>query len=178
MRIHIKCKIAIDAMIDIAAHTERGYVISLPVISKRLNISHSYLELIFSKLKTAGLIYSQRGPGGGYSLAKAPGDISVKDIVDATIDAQSLASGLSAELWINLEKHMQNQMLQITLSRILADTPVAIDPTLECLGTKLLRAQVHSKRLTKKTTKTTATKMGKALGPNSVFSLGKFILQK
>jgi Rrf2 family iron-sulfur cluster assembly transcriptional regulator len=178
MRIPTKCKIAVDAMIDIAAHTEKGYAISLPVICKRLNISHSYLELIFSKLKTAGLIYSHRGPGGGYSLARKPDDISVKDIVDATIDTQYLVSGLSAQLWTNLEKHMQNQMLQITLSHILANTPITIDPNLERLGAKLVKAQERSKCLAERPSKIPDSKKEKILGPNSVFTFGKFILQK
>jgi Rrf2 family iron-sulfur cluster assembly transcriptional regulator len=173
MRITAKCKIAVDAMIEIAAHTEKGYAISLPVVSKRLSVSHSYLELIFSKLKAAGLIYSHRGPGGGYSLAKKMGDISVKDIVDTTTDPQVLVNGLSAQLWTNLEAHMQNQMSQITLHHILADTPIKIDPTLEALGAKLARPQEC-----KKSVKIPTRKERQTLGPNSVFSFGKFILQK
>ena len=89
MRITTKCRIATDALLDIAAHTEKGYAISLPIVSKRLAVSHSYLELIFSSLKAAGLIHSHRGPGGGYSLAKKPETISIKDIVDATGDVNS-----------------------------------------------------------------------------------------
>ena len=177
MRITAKCKIAVDAMLDIAGHTERGYAISLPVVSKRLGVSHSYLELIFSKLKAAGLIYSHRGPGGGYSLAKKLGDISVKDIVDATIDPQALVHGLSAQLWVNLEAQMQNQMSQITLHHILANTPIKIDPTLETLGAKLARAQEH-KQPVKMPAKIPSRKEPQVLGPNSVFSFGKFILQK
>ena len=177
MRITAKSRIAVDAMIDIAAHTEKGYAISLPVVSKRLSVSHSYLELIFSKLKAAGLIYSHRGPGGGYSLAKKIEDISVKDIVDATGESPSLESGPSAQLWVNLDAQMQNHMSQITLHQILANTPTTIDPTLETLGAKLARVR-ERKQAGKTPTKTPATKDWQALGPNSVFSFGKFILQK
>ena len=177
MRITAKCQIAVDAMLDIAAHTEKGYAISLPVVSKRLSVSHSYLELIFSKLKAAGLIYSHRGPGGGYSLAKEPGAISVKDIVDAMIEPPALVNGLSAQLWGNLEAHMQNQMSQITLHQILSNMPINIDPTLESLGAKLARAQEH-KQSVRMPAKTPTRKDRQSLGPNSVFSFGKFILQK
>ncbi len=177
MRISAKCKIAVDAMIDIAAHTDKGYAISLPVVSKRLSVSHSYLELIFSKLKAAGLIYSHRGPGGGYSLAKEPGAISVKDIVAATGEPPSLEGGPSAQLWVNLEAHMQNQMSQITLHQILANATIKIDPTLETLGAKLARVQ-EPKQSDKMPAKIPTRKERQALGPNSVFSFGKFILQK
>jgi Rrf2 family iron-sulfur cluster assembly transcriptional regulator len=176
MRITAKSRIAVDAILDIAAHTEKGYAISLPVVSKRLSVSHSYLELIFSKLKAAGLIHSHRGPGGGYSLAKRIESISVKDIVDATIDPPVLVSGLSAQLWGNLEAHMQNQMSQITLHQILANTPIKIDPTLESLGAKLVKPQ-ERKQSDKMPAKIPIRKERQALGPNSVFSFGKFILQ-
>ena len=177
MRITAKSRIAVDAMLDIAAHTEKGYAISLPVVSNRLSISHSYLELIFSKLKAAGLIHSHRGPGGGYSLAKKMEDISVKDIVDATIDPQPPVNALSAQLWVNLEAHMQSQMSQITLHQILANMPITIDPTLESLGAKLVRAQ-EPKQSVKMHAKIPTRKERRALGPNSVFSFGKFILQE
>lgn len=178
MRISAKYKIAVDAMLDIAAHTEKGFTISLPLVSKRLGISHSYLEQIFSKLKTAGLIDSHRGPGGGYSLAKKPEDISVKDIVAAAIDPQSLANNPSTQLWLNLEVHMQNQMSQISLSHILANTPIKIDPALESLGAKLARAQERKKHSHKVAMKNPDSKAQCTLGPNSVFSFGKFIFQK
>lgn len=176
MRIPAKCKTAVDAMIDIAAHTQKGYAISLPVICRRLNVSHSYLEIIFSKLKTAGLIYSHRGPGGGYSLARKPDDISVRDIVNATIDAQSLVNGLSAQLWTNLEAHMQNQMAQITLHHILVEVPIKIDPTLESLEAKLAKVQERNQS-DNVPAKTQDREKRQALGPNSIFSFGKFILQ-
>lgn len=176
MRITTKCKIAVDALLEITAHTEKGYAISLPIVSKRLAVSHSYLELIFSSLKAAGLVRSHRGPGGGYSLAKKPETISVKDIVDATGDPQSLEGGPSAQLWVNLDVHMQNHMAQITLSHLLAKTAVHIEPSLARLHLKL-----------EKTSKTKASKASvekrpnqtkKPTGPNSVFSFGKYLLHK
>lgn len=176
MRITRTCKIAVDAMLNIAGHTAMGYAISLPIVSKRLGVSHSYLEIVFSKLKAAGLIYSHRGPGGGYSLANKIENISIKDIVDAMVDPPALANGLSARLWVNLEMHMQSQMSQITLDQILASTPIKIDPSLEILGSKLTRPQGH-KHSIRKPTKTPNRKERRALGPNSVFSFGKFILQ-
>lgn len=176
MRITTKCKIAVDALLEIAAHTEKGYAISLPIVSKRLAVSHSYLELIFSSLKAAGLIHSHRGPGGGYSLAKEPGAISVKDIVDAAGDSQSLEGGPSTQLWVNLDAHMQNQMAQITLSQLLDQTAIQIDPSLERLGLNLEKAQ--KTKAPKATTETKPTKVRNSLGPNSVFSFGKYLLHK
>lgn len=173
MRITTKSKIALNAMLDIAAHTAKGYAISLPIVSKRLGISHSYLELIFSSLKAAGLIHSHRGPGGGYSLAKNPEAISVKDIVDATSNARPLVGDLSGQLWANLDAHMQSQMSQILLGQILAGTTICIEP--EQLHLRLGKTQAP------RTTKVPALalpKVHQALGPNSVFGFGQYLLRK
>jgi len=176
MRITTKCKIATDALLEIAAHTEKGYAISLPIVSKRLAVSCSYLELIFSSLKAAGLIHSHRGPGGGYSLAKKPEAISVKDIVDATGDPQSLEGGPSAQLWVNLDVHMQNQMVQITLSHLLAKTTVHIEPTL--IRLHLTLEKTPKSKMAKASVEKQSNKIRKPTGPNSVFSFGKYLLHK
>ncbi len=176
MRITTKCKIAVDALLDIAAHTEKGYAISLPIVSKRLAVSHSYLELIFSSLKAAGLIHSHRGPGGGYSLAKELGAISVKDIVAATGESQPLEGGPSAQLWVNLDAHMQNHMAQITLSHLLAKTSVHIEPCLARLHLKL--EKIRKSKATKASVEMRTNKAQKPTGPNSVFSFGKYLLHK
>jgi Rrf2 family iron-sulfur cluster assembly transcriptional regulator len=176
MRITTKCKIATDALLEIAAHTEKGYAISLPIVSKRLAVSHSYLELIFSSLKAAGLIHSHRGPGGGYSLAKEPGAISVKDIVDATGEPPSLEGGPSAQLWVNLDAHMQNQMAQITLSHLLAKTTIQIEPSLARLHLKL--EKTPKSKVAKASVERQPNKAQKLIGPNSVFSFGKYLLHK
>lgn len=176
MRITTKCKIAVDALLEITAHTEKGYAISLPIVSKRLAVSHSYLELIFSSLKAAGLIRSHRGPGGGYSLAKKPETISIKDIVNVTGDPQSLEGGPSAQLWVNLDSHMQKQMAQITLSHLLAKTAVQIDPGLAHLALKL--EKTPKSKMAKASEEKRPNQTKKPTGPNSVFSFGKYLLHK
>ena len=176
MRITTKCKIATDALLEIAAHTLQRYAISLPIVSKRLTVSHSYLELIFASLKAAGLIHSHKGPGGGYSLAKEPGAISVKDIVDATGDPQSLEGGPSAQLWVNLDAHMQNQMAQITLSHLLAKTAIQIEPSLAHLHLRL--EKTPKSKVAKASVEKQPNKARKPTGPNSVFSFGKYLLHK
>lgn len=176
MRITTKCKIATDALLEIAAHTEKGYAISLPIVSMRLAVSHSYLELIFASLRAAGLIHSHKGPGGGYSLAKEPGAISIKDIVDATGEPPSLEGGPSAQLWVNLDVHMQNQMAQITLSRLLAKTAIQIEPSLARLALKL--EKISKSKAAKASAKRQSNKAQKPTGPNSVFSFGKYLLHK
>lgn len=80
MRLTTKGRFAVTAMIDVALHGRKGPV-NLASISQRQRISLSYLELLFAKLRRCKLVESTRGPGGGYSLARKPQDITVADIV-------------------------------------------------------------------------------------------------
>jgi len=55
----------------------------LSSISMRENISLHYLEQLFMKLRRSNLVKSIRGPGGGYVLAKSPGEISIGDVLQS-----------------------------------------------------------------------------------------------
>jgi Rrf2 family iron-sulfur cluster assembly transcriptional regulator len=94
MKLTTRGRYAVTAMLDLAIHHEQG---SVPVadVSARQGISLSYLEQLFSRLRKGGLVVSARGPGGGYSLSRAPGQISIAQIIDTieeNIDA-TLCSG-------------------------------------------------------------------------------------
>ena len=80
MKLTTKGRFAVTAMIDVALFNHEGPV-TLAEVSARQKISLSYLEQLFGKLRRHGLVDSVRGPGGGYNLAKAPGTISVSDII-------------------------------------------------------------------------------------------------
>jgi Rrf2 family iron-sulfur cluster assembly transcriptional regulator len=71
MRLTTKGRFAVTAMIDLALRQNTGPV-TLAAISQRQQISLSYLEQLFGKLRRHELVESTRGPGGGYS-ARAQG---------------------------------------------------------------------------------------------------------
>ena len=73
MKLTSKGRYAVMAMADLAANQNLKPV-SLNDISLRQNISLSYLEQLFSKLKNENLVKSVRGPTGGYILEKNPKD--------------------------------------------------------------------------------------------------------
>ncbi|AFK62431.1 MAG: Fe-S cluster assembly transcription factor [Advenella sp.] len=94
MRLTTKGRFAVTAMIDLALR-QNGGPITLAAISQRQNISLSYLEQLFGKLRRHELVDSVRGPGGGYTLAKFAREITIADIifaVDEPIDATSCGS--------------------------------------------------------------------------------------
>lgn len=80
MRLTTKGRFAVTAMIDIGLRNHSGPV-TLAKISERQNISLSYLEQLFGRLRRHELVGSVRGPGGGYTLARAARKITVADIV-------------------------------------------------------------------------------------------------
>jgi Rrf2 family iron-sulfur cluster assembly transcriptional regulator len=86
MRLSTKGRYAVMAMTDLALNAQKGgeasgRPISLSEISERQQISLSYLEQLFARLRKAGLVKSARGPGGGYVLARAADALFVSEIV-------------------------------------------------------------------------------------------------
>ncbi|MEM7720469.1 MAG: Rrf2 family transcriptional regulator [Pseudomonadota bacterium] len=135
MKLSTKGRYAMVALADLALTSEDN-LLSLGEISKRQDISLSYLEQLFVKLRRAGLVESVRGPGGGYRLAKSPSDIRVADIlqaVDETVSALHTGAGASGavsgsraqsmtnRLWEGLSAHVYVFLHQTRLSDVVAN---------------------------------------------------------
>jgi len=131
MRLTTKGRYAVTAMIDLALHEAKG-PISLADISKRQEISLSYLEQLFAKLRRAELVGSVRGPGGGYRLGKEAEDISIAEVVDAvneSIDVtrcegrgncQKGTVCLTHHLWCDLSDQIHSFLNKITLGELVS----------------------------------------------------------
>ena len=85
MKLSTKGRYAVMAMVDLAKASggHGGGPIVLADIAERQEISLSYLEQLFSKLRKAGVVLSTRGPGGGYRLARPAGELRIADIMAA-----------------------------------------------------------------------------------------------
>ncbi len=120
------------AMADLAMSAKETLV-TLGEISERQNISMSYLEQLFVKLRRSKLVISVRGPGGGYKLAKPSNEIRVVDIltaVEESVNAMSQGAGASGglsgsraqsmtnRLWEGLSAHVYVYLHQTRLSDI------------------------------------------------------------
>jgi Rrf2 family iron-sulfur cluster assembly transcriptional regulator len=80
MRLSTKGRYAVMAMADLARNgADRA--VSLAEIATRQEISLSYLEQLFARLRKNGLVKSVRGPGGGYRLAREACETVVAEIV-------------------------------------------------------------------------------------------------
>src|SRR6185437_16016816 len=87
MRLSTKGRYAVMAMADLAGHAAEAEVQARPValadIAERQDISLSYLEQLFAKLRRGGLVTSVRGPGGGYRLSRPSSELRIADIIVA-----------------------------------------------------------------------------------------------
>jgi Rrf2 family iron-sulfur cluster assembly transcriptional regulator len=129
MRLTTKGRFAVTAMIDLALRQHEGPV-TLAGIAERENISLSYLEQLFGKLRRQQLVASVRGPGGGYCLAKPMGAISVADIiraVDEPLDATNCGGKrncheenlcMTHQLWTNLNARMFEYLSSVNLAEL------------------------------------------------------------
>ncbi|MGR4865035.1 Rrf2 family transcriptional regulator [Caulobacter sp. LARHSG274] len=83
MRLSTKGRYAVMAMTDLARRQDEaeGRAVALAEIAARQQISLSYLEQLFARLRRKGLVVSTRGPGGGYRLALSPAQTRISDIV-------------------------------------------------------------------------------------------------
>ncbi len=83
MRLSTKGRYAVMAMADLAANDGGSKPVSLAEIARRQEISLSYLEQLFAKLRRGELVKSVRGPGGGYRLARPASELRISDIIIA-----------------------------------------------------------------------------------------------
>ena len=125
-----KGRYAVTAMLDLAMHCDKGSV-NLADIARRQDISLTYLEQLFSKLKKNGLVDSARGPGGGYRLAQDAEDITLAKVifaVDEPIDVtrchgqqncQNDLRCLTHDLWMELNLHISSFLNSVTLGQLI-----------------------------------------------------------
>ena len=175
MRLTTKGRFAVTAMIDGAMRQHRGPG-TLASISQRQRISLSYLEQLFGKLRRHELVESVRGPGGGYSLARRPEDISIADViiaVDEPLDATQCggkancngdgADGrcMTHDLWAALNTRMVEFLDSVNL-KAMVEQNLAQGVSIE--QTAVIRKPVSPMP---------AAKPSKVRAPNSVFNLAQ-----
>lgn len=131
MKLTTRGRHAVTALLEIARYGGQN-PISLASISERQNLSLSYLEVLFSQLRSSHLVKSHRGPGGGYVLVHAPNITTIAQIVAAVDkpkhdalnhltlnDDKCFDSFLETYLWDELSEKMYEYLEQISLSDLL-----------------------------------------------------------
>lgn len=130
MRLSTKSRYAVTSLLDVAMHSDEGPV-SLADISRRQDVSLSYLEQLFAKMRRHDLVSSTRGPGGGYVLSRLPEEINISAIVlavdedlkivnkDALSDGVAFEPCLTETLWDELSDEIAQYLSHISLAEIM-----------------------------------------------------------
>lgn len=133
MKLSTKGRYAVMAMADMASRAADTGPVSLSDIAARQDISLSYLEQLFAKLRRQGLVVSVRGPGGGYRLSRPPAELRVADIilaVDEPIGATRCKPGsprgctgsasrcLTHDLWEELGRQIHIFLSSVSLADV------------------------------------------------------------
>jgi Rrf2 family iron-sulfur cluster assembly transcriptional regulator len=132
VKLSTKGRYAVMAMVDLAKQSTDGPV-ALADVADRQEISLSYLEQLFGKLRRGGLVKSVRGPGGGYLLARTAADTRICDIilaVDEPIKTTRCSPGspagcksnqsrcLTHDLWEGLGHHIYLYLSSVSLEDV------------------------------------------------------------
>jgi Rrf2 family transcriptional regulator, iron-sulfur cluster assembly transcription factor len=137
MRLTTKGRYAVTAMLDLSINSCKGPV-NLSDISRRQDISLSYLEQLFAKLRRRKLVSSVRGPGGGYRLGRSYSEIHVAEIIDAVSesldttkcqgkgDCQQGETCLTHHLWQDLSDQIHAFLSNITLADLVSKREIEV----------------------------------------------------
>jgi len=132
MQLTTKGRYAVTAMLDLASN-DSSRPVTLDMISQRQNISLSYLEQLFAKLRKASLVKSIRGPGGGYLLNVNPIDVTLTEIIEAVdenIDLRRCHGSknclrgkqcLSHHLWCEVSDQIRGFLSSRSLQQVMDD---------------------------------------------------------
>ncbi len=135
MRISVKGRYALAAMIDLGRSYPINEHVTVISISDRLGISKIYLEQVFALLKRAHLVQSVKGSQGGYKLTRLPKEISVFDILSAVenslfdqteetvkSNAPEVEAAMRLSVFAPLDETVKTNLAQITLEDLILES--------------------------------------------------------
>ncbi|HOA81450.1 MAG TPA: Rrf2 family transcriptional regulator [Defluviitaleaceae bacterium] len=135
MRISAKGRYAMAALISMAQQYNNGENITVISISEKLGISKIYLEQVFSLLKKAEIVSSEKGAQGGYQLTRPPSQITALDVLEAvetslfdqaqeTVSkkAPDIEETLRLSVFNLLDKNIRQTLSTITIEDLVKET--------------------------------------------------------
>jgi Rrf2 family protein len=130
MKLSTRTRYGVRLMIALALSYDKGPVF-LKEIAKKENISEKYLSIIVISLRSSGLVNSTRGANGGYTLARSPEQINMKEMIDVLEGASCLVNCVKApsecprvsvcvtrDVWTMISEKMAELLQSITLDKL------------------------------------------------------------
>lgn len=140
MKLSMAAELAIRGILDLATRYGKGPV-PLEEICRNRNLPRPYLTKIFSSLTRAHLVASVRGKGGGYILARLPGEISLLDVIEAIEGPLALnlcvADPPQCEqigcrvhpVWVDIQQHIRQSLDRHVLSELICSLDIPVLPS-------------------------------------------------
>ena len=134
MKLSTKGRYGLRAAVALAMYA-KDEPVSISTIAAREELSESYLEQLFAKLKKAGLVHSIRGTNGGYQLSRPAEDISVGDVLralegnmvivdcpDSESQCSKYGSCVTKYVWKRINNSINDTMDAITLEELVLNS--------------------------------------------------------
>jgi Rrf2 family protein len=136
VRVTAKSDYALRALIEMAVRessqgAEGRSAISAEELGRAQGIPHGFLQAILADLRKAGIVASQRGPSGGWRLAREADEVSVADVTRAVDGPLVSVHGLRPEsvtyneradvlqhVWIAARDSLREVLEQVTIGQL------------------------------------------------------------
>ena len=134
MKLSTRVRYGVRLMVALAERSGQGPVF-LKDIATEQGISEKYLSLIVISLRSAGLVFSARGANGGYTIARDPKTISLKEVVDVLEGETCLVDCVrdplacnrtslcaSRDVWMRIGDKISEALSEVTLAQLADDS--------------------------------------------------------
>jgi Rrf2 family protein len=132
MHVTAKADYAVRAVVELV-DSSQGSPRKVDEVAQAQSIPVSFLENILTQLRSSGIVRSQRGPEGGYWLAKPPEEVNLADIIRAVegplvgvrgqrpeeIEYSGSAEALQ-KVWIALRANLRKVLEHVTVAELAA----------------------------------------------------------
>ncbi len=128
LKLSTKARYAMRAMIELALHEGAGTV-QLRAVAQAQRLSPKYLEQLTIPLRHAGLIQTERGPRGGYELARpastitalevveaVEGPVNLLDCIERTAACDRTGACAARDLWMRVNESISRALAETTLA--------------------------------------------------------------
>ena len=130
MKLSVKSDYAARAVLGLARHYPDGAALRMDDVAEEQGVPPKYLPQILVELKAQGIVRSVRGMAGGYLLARAPAEITLRDVLRAVqgpvFDTPALTDAqCPPELrraWRSLQQSMEDAAGAITFQQLLEES--------------------------------------------------------
>src|SRR5438067_11267245 len=132
MHVTAKADYAVRAVVELA-DSRQDAPRKVDEVAQAQGIPVSFLENILTQLRSAGIVRSQRGPEGGYWLARPPDDVNLAQIIRAVegplvgvrgqrpeeVAYTGTAESLQ-QVWIALRANLRKVLEHVTVEQVAA----------------------------------------------------------